>query len=80
MTLFDKLHPSVQKQYKIRMAIAIIVLAISIIFTAYIFTIGEYKRLPLVGSISEKEVVQLQKETESTLPTGTVTEYGTVVK
>ena len=61
--MMEELYPSVRKQYKRRMLIAYVVLVLSILFTLYIFTVGECKRMPIAGSIAERQSVMLQQDT-----------------
>ncbi len=60
--MFEELYPNVRKQYRIRMAIARIALALAILFTFYVLTIGECKKLPFIGSIAERQRVALAQE------------------
>ena len=61
--MFEELYPNVRKQYRIRMNVARVALILAILFTLYIFTIGECRRLPFIGSIAEKQQIALAQET-----------------
>lgn len=60
--MFEELYPNVRKQYKVRMNVARVALVLAVLFTLYIFTIGECRRMPFVGSIAEKQREALARE------------------
>ena len=60
--MFEELYPTVRTQYKRRMRTAAVVLVLAVLFTLYIFTVGECRRLPFAGSIAEIQSAALTRD------------------